>query len=757
MKHARKAFVLLAAILAFCCVSASAWAAVYLPKSLKEIGDGAFEGITMQKNFVIRSGIEKIGSRAFANTGVEMFWLPATLNEIAPDAFDKGTAFVCSPDTYAERWCQDNGFDYDYIKPRLSATYNNVRYGETTVLVANAMYDAEPASYIWETRERERYWTVVEGETDRVLRYTNTEDQGYIYFRVSAIWGDTYSVPSDPVSVYRYGNTLTFNAEKCRALNGDSIYLEWNTMGADAEYALYQWSIDEQKPDGGEWLPVDTFKGRWNRTVYGLDKNTEYRFMLGILKDGELDTLSDPIDITTGNEETSFQMHEFSVIGTSLHMSWEPIQNAVYDIFLGYSRDNMRLFSSNLRSTSYDAYNFSKTSTTYMQVRARIPNTNYIYWGPVLEVRPTEEGPFVEFDSCEINGDIVNLSWTSLPGCTYDVYLRKEGETAICIAENLSKNYIDLGDIKPGEKWYCYVTAKCGRWSNTSPEKEIENTTLLNEVEYRALIIGEVNFKGTMYSPRNNGNVDRMAELLENRKTPDGTYYSYIRRHDLSRSQIVPAIQEAFAGADENDVSLFYIATHGDVSMVGRYAGSLATVEPSGTYGTFLMEELAETLKGIKGTKIVWISACGSGAGVYDPEHPEEENYADLYNGEYNEDEWDGWPEYEFDDSVFLVNDNAAFDISELRCPDFQVLTAARYRFVGYGSNADNGSYFTIYLTEGALGPDGSMPADFNGDGQLTQHELFTYIKLREEDPEQGMDQDVQAYPMDSDYVLFKK
>ena len=49
------------------------------------------------------------------------------------------------------------------------------------------------------------------------------------------------------------------------------------------------------------------------------------------------------------------------------------------------------------------------------------------------------------------------------------------------------------------------------------------------------------------------------------------------------------------------------------------------------------------------------------------------------------------------------------------------------------------------------------MPADLNGDGKVTQHELFLYIKTAEEDPETGMDQDVQAYPVESDYVLFIK
>ena len=96
-------------------------------------------------------------------------------------------------------------------------------------------------------------------------------------------------------------------------------------------------------------------------------------------------------------------------------------------------------------------------------------------------------------------------------------------------------------------------------------------------------------------------------------------------------------------------------------------------------------------------------------------------------------------------------------ETGELRLRDFQVMTAARYRFFGWGKEAANYTFFVHFLTEGVCGPDGSMPADRNGDGLLTQHELFTYIKEQMEDPETGSDQDIQAYPFKSDYVLFAK
>ncbi len=761
MKYARRAVMLAIMLLitAFC-LSASAWANWFkFPASTKEIGDEAFMGVTLQTNFLVRSGIETIGSRAFAGTGVKLVWLPKTLNYIAPDAFDKGTAFTCSPNTYAESWCLENGMDYDYIKPYLSATYTTVNYGEVTSLVADPVFGDEPTSYIWEKRGRERFWSVIEGETDRVLRYTNDQEEGYVYFRVSAVWGDMCSVPSNCVSIRCYGNELVLNQEKCTALSGDSVYLEWNYLGTEAEYALYQWSLDPQVPEGGEWLPIDTFKGGWNRTVYGLNKNTEYKFMLGILDEkGDAYTYSEPITITTGDTETRFEMHEYSLDGQRVILTWDPIHNAVYDIYYGQTRDTMRVWASNVKRTGYEMYGFPLNATRYVQVRARIPNTNYVFWGPVLEITPTEEGPFISIESCEINGDVANVQWTHLAGCVYDVYVSLNGDEESCTVQNLSRNYIDLKGLKPEDKWTVRVEAKCGTWSTSTLKTEIGKPAV-NDIQYRALLIGEVNFKGSMYAARNYGDVELVTEMLQNVKTPNGTYYSCVREKDLSRDGILNAIREVFGNADENDVSLLFIATHGDVSNLGRYAGALSTIEvPNKEHGTLLIEDLTSALKAIKGTKIVWLGSCGSGSVIYDPEHPEEENIAGPYDGDYDEDEWDGWPEYEInDDGEISLGDAETFDISEMRLPDFQVLTAARYRFVSWGRAGDTRNAFTEFLTDGVCGPDGSMPADMNQDGLLTQHELYLYIKLREDDPEQGFDQDVQAYPFNSDYVLFKK
>ena len=754
MRHVRKIVFPLLVLMSLCCFHASAWAVFQFPSSLREIGAGAFEGVELPPNYAIRPGVEKIGSRAFAGTGIEVLYLPSSVKEMAPDAIDEGTAIACSPGTYAESWSETYGFDYDMIKPFLSASSTALLYGESTVLTADYVFASEPTSYVWESRGRERYWSVIPGETGPTLHYTNTDPEGYIYFRVTAIVGDESSAPSGALCVRRYAGTLGFLADQCRALDGQMVYLEWNFLGKDANYTLFQWIPDEQHPEGGDWQAIDQFKGGWNRTVYGLDRKTTYQFRLGLSDNEGNEIYSDPITLTTGEKPTSLEMLEYWVDGTSVKMSWVPIHGAVYDVFLGDEKDAMSLFISGRKSAKCELYSVKRKK--YAQVRARIPNTGYEYLGPILEINPNGDGPYVEIDDYEVHGDVVNLRWTPLSGCYYDVYQSINGGEEICIAESTLKNYLDVGGLIPGEKRSFRVRARCGYFSTISPELEIE-VPKLNDVAYRALLIGEVNFKGTMYASRNYGDVELITEMLENVKTPDGTYYSIVRAQDLGSDGILSMIAGTFANADEKDVSLLFIATHGDVAQLGRYAGALSTVEvPGKKHGRLLIEDLTSALTKIKGTKIVWLGSCGSGSAIYDPE---EENSSDGYFGDYDEDEWEGWPEYEMNEAGddASLPDDALVSICEMRLPDFQVMTAARYRYVSWGLANRQYNHFTRLLVEGVYGPGESMPADSNGDGKITQKELFTYIKMREEDPELGVDQDVQAYPYDSEYVLFSK
>ena len=82
-----------------------------LPGQLREIGEGAFEGIAAT-HVVIRSGAVSIGSRAFAGCpNLRMVVIPDSVTSIAADTFD-GSAHVtisCSSGSYAESFAVEHG------------------------------------------------------------------------------------------------------------------------------------------------------------------------------------------------------------------------------------------------------------------------------------------------------------------------------------------------------------------------------------------------------------------------------------------------------------------------------------------------------------------------------------------------------------------------------------------------------------------------------------------------------------------------
>ena len=163
------------------------------------------------------------------------------------------------------------------------------------------------------------------------------------------------------------------------------------------------------------------------------------------------------------------------------------------------------------------------------------------------------------------------------------------------------------------------------------------------------------------------------------------------------------------------------------MAYTGRFAGSLETVEvPDVDRGTLLAEDLAAELEKIKGTKVVWLGSCGSGSMVYDRTYPDEENISEIYLGDYDEDEWgDEWYDYDPNGDLSL-SDSEAFDTGELHLPGFQVLTAARYRFLSWGMADNSYNYFPKYIVDGLSG---SVPADLNGDGSVNMMDAALLYK----------------------------
>ena len=286
------------------------------------------------------------------------------------------------------------------------------------------------------------------------------------------------------------------------------------------------------------------------------------------------------------------------------------------------------------------------------------------------------------------------------------------------------------------------------------------------ETVYRALLIGEENFSGQSVCTRNRGDVTAMTNMLNSITGPAGGSFSIIKKYDLSASQVLSAVKNAFSGADDDDVSLFFIATHGDVDYTGDYAGALA-MSPS---GSLLLKDLANALNAVPGKVIVVLESCGAGAAVYPNGGNSNNDGKALYEDIKRR-------ATQFDEAVIrafsgadpgivvtLQPNDVQANTGEFRVDNkFYVLTASRYQELSWGMESGKSetsyNYFTLWLTQG-IGTSGAMPADANSNNQTTLDELYRYISKVGDDYQFKTDggvyyQHVQVYPADSDYVLF--
>ena len=350
---------------------------------------------------------------------------------------------------------------------------------------------------------------------------------------------------------------------------------------------------------------------------------------------------------------------------------------------------------------------------------------------------------------------IVTCGWTSGwsgNNITLTVYAHSAGNATITVSNSENSDTACL-----------YVTV------NGSSAPEPEDSSGDGGVTYRALLIGEENFPNDTCS-RNRGDVTLMYNMLNSVIGPAGGRYNVTRKYDLNRTGVMNAIRNTFSGADNDDVSLFFIATHGDSESNGSRAGALALIGSSYEEQWLIINDLANALKAVSGKVIVIIESCGAGAAIYSTGVTE--NSGDrLRNASSAHDDAIISAFSAADHGVKVRLPGAGRSITkgaptpntgEMRVENkFYVLTATRYHEDSWGTEDGPYNYFTKWLTDG-IGTSGSMPADANGNWETTLAELFNYISRVGDDEAfyyQGTNyyQHVQVYPKNSAYGLFRR
>ena len=305
--------------------------------------------------------------------------------------------------------------------------------------------------------------------------------------------------------------------------------------------------------------------------------------------------------------------------------------------------------------------------------------------------------------------------------------------------------------------------------------------------EYRALLIGETRFlRGEDISivDRNGNDVQKMAAMLSRVYGPTGEKFQVTKKINAGLKRIRTTIQNTFAGTMDHDVSLFFIATHGDSSkpngegdleMPFNFYEDPDDVEYWDKFDEYYdrysahnplpFSMLAEWLASmVNGKVIVILESCGAGSAIY------EENGAKR-DGKTEEELAEDFVQaavkaFAKADPGIVTTETGADpnrkSTGDMRQPKFYVLAAAAHQEESLGEPnnwEDPMNLFTRWLIAG-VGEKGNSPADKDLDSILTLDELYQYIQVAR-DNYQGPGtipsnkQHVQVYPENCSQAIF--
>lgn len=258
-------------------------------------------------------------------------------------------------------------------------------------------------------------------------------------------------------------------------------------------------------------------------------------------------------------------------------------------------------------------------------------------------------------------------------------------------------------------------------------------------VRYRALLISEQNYAQDVNTVRVGAvNTVYNLESLFSTASYDGVKYDITVEVDITADEVYAAIETAFAGAQEKDVSVIYISCH------GYYKDGMTVLQfVDGSEIPACDLELA--LRKVPGTVVVLADCCDSGGliGSY-------EDMARMSGGIV---------------TAFSGGD-AAFASSKYKVIASAGLGQDSYR-LGYAPGENNAVTVFAWALCDALGWDvddsrrGALNADSNYDGKITLWEAYLYTDRRVMWylSRAGGDfvQDVQVFPEGDMFVLFER
>lgn len=294
------------------------------------------------------------------------------------------------------------------------------------------------------------------------------------------------------------------------------------------------------------------------------------------------------------------------------------------------------------------------------------------------------------------------------------------------------------------------ITVKTHNGKKATIKVKVDGVVLNPNVHYRALLIGEAEFPGVgCTSMPSRKSVDMLSKVLKGVRGAQGNYWEVTTRINRTDYQIQNDIRSTFGKATANDVSLFFICTHGNDKTSyygnGYYdAGCLTTYPDAYGYCALSLHRLASWLNEVPGKVVVLIDSCGSGAALYgakgmDSFEPADFNQlvVDAFSGQ--------------DQGVLAPMDHnlGAFVLAN----KFYVMTASAYMETSWHLKKKY-HYFVKWLTD-AVKTKGKMPADSNKNSFLTLQEWYKAVAKKGTKQPKRYRQHIQVYPSNCGLELF--
>lgn len=137
---------------------------------------------------------------------------------------------------------------------------------------------------------------------------------------------------------------------------------------------------------------------------------------------------------------------------------------------------------------------------------------------------------------------------------------------------------------------------------------------LENEVKLRALLVGVERFSSQPRTePAARNNLIKLTQALgQDSRGYEGIRVSLNEAHNFDSFKGL--IEDSFYGADDNDISLFYITTHGLYSLDQPPMAYAMLLSDGKTEFRLTAQALYQALNPIPGLKVLIIDTCNAGA-----------------------------------------------------------------------------------------------------------------------------------------------